>query len=61
MYKGFYLFLLVVVFSQYCTVIVGIAIVVAEYHEILVLFDLQGYVASCSHRFSFTLIVPGPG
>lgn len=31
MYKGFYLFLLVVVFSQYCTVIVGIAIVVAEY------------------------------
>ena len=31
------------------------------YHEILVLFDLQGYVASCSHRFSFTLIVPGPG
>ena len=37
------------------------AIVVAEYREILVLFDLQGYVASCSHRFSFTLIVPGPG
>ena len=35
MYKGFYLFLLVVVFSQYCTVIVGIAIVVAEYREIL--------------------------